>query len=73
MKSDIEKKECHLCNGEGWVCENHGDKAWKEGKGCCGGAGMQCICTVGGYFGKMKELYKNRYKKLGIPERCQYQ
>ena len=37
---------CETCGGEMWVCENHPDKAWGEGDGCCGGAGMPCrICN----------------------------
>jgi hypothetical protein len=60
-------KECHICKGEKWVCENHADKAWGDGDGCpCGGAGMECICTVGGYFGQMRTLYDGAYRKLGI-------
>jgi hypothetical protein len=31
--------------GEEWVCENHPDKAWGDGEGCCGAAGMPCICS----------------------------
>lgn len=62
-------KECNICHGEGWVCEDHADKAWKEGNGCCGAAGMECICTVGGYFGTMKDIFDKAYKKLGIPKR----
>ncbi len=36
---------CKICLGEGWVCEDHPDKAWKDGDGCCGGAGMPCKCN----------------------------
>lgn len=36
---------CKICEGDGWVCENHPDKAWKGGDGCCGGAGMLCVCN----------------------------
>lgn len=35
---------CQRCGGEGWVCENHEDHAWGYGEGCCGGAGMPCVC-----------------------------
>lgn len=38
------KSTCTICKGEGWVCEDHADKAWGEGDGCCGGAGMPCVC-----------------------------
>ena len=34
-------KYCPHCGGEGWVCEDHPDVAWDEGKGCCGGAGLE--------------------------------
>lgn len=37
---------CTICKGEGWICENHPDKAWGEGSGCCGGAGMPCECNT---------------------------
>lgn len=37
--------ECPVCGGEGLVCEDHPDKAWQDGDGCCGGAGMPCLCT----------------------------
>ncbi|KKM65043.1 hypothetical protein LCGC14_1495290 [marine sediment metagenome] len=36
--------ECPICGGEGWVCEHHPANAWSDGDGCCGGAGMQCMC-----------------------------
>jgi len=40
--------ECPTCQGEGWVCENHQDVAWREGDGCpCGGAGAPCRCRPG--------------------------
>lgn len=44
--------ECLICKDEGWVCENHPNSAWNEGKGHwvfnigeCGGAGMPCVCN----------------------------
>lgn len=40
-----EGERCHICDGEGWVCEYHPSKAWKSGGGCCGGAGAPCICN----------------------------
>jgi hypothetical protein len=43
MSNKVDK--CKICKGEGWVCEDHADKAWGEGDGCCGGAGMLCICN----------------------------
>ena len=36
--------ECPICGGEGWVCENHPDKAW-DTNGCECGAGQPCRCT----------------------------
>jgi hypothetical protein len=36
---------CEVCAGEGWVCEDHPDKAWKVGDGCCGAAGDPCKCN----------------------------
>lgn len=41
----IENYSCQICNGEGWVCEEHSDKQWKEGRGCCGGSGKPCECN----------------------------
>lgn len=34
--------DCPRCLGSGIVCEDHPDKAWREGDGCCGAAGMPC-------------------------------
>lgn len=36
---------CTVCQGEGWVCEDHPDKAWDSGNGCCGAAGAPCVCN----------------------------
>lgn len=33
---------CRTCNGLGWVCEEHPDRAWDSGEGCCGAAGAPC-------------------------------
>jgi hypothetical protein len=38
------KPDCPVCQGIGWVCENHPDKPWDGEKGCICGAGMPCIC-----------------------------
>src|SRR5216684_6245431 len=38
-------KNCPVCFGIGWVCENHPDRAWHEELGCMCGAGMPCECT----------------------------
>jgi hypothetical protein len=40
-------KNCPVCFGIGWVCENHPDGAWHEELGCMCGAGMQCKCNSG--------------------------
>jgi hypothetical protein len=35
--------KCALCEGCGWVCENHPDRPWEGKDACtCGGAGMPC-------------------------------
>lgn len=33
---------CLVCRDEGWVCEDHPTVPWRDGRGCCGGAGMLC-------------------------------
>jgi hypothetical protein len=39
-------EKCKNCDDGGWVCENHPDKPWRDGEGCCGGAGMPCpVCN----------------------------
>lgn len=41
------KPKCEVCGGEFWVCENHPGQSWKDGDGCCGGAGMPCpVCNT---------------------------
>jgi hypothetical protein len=40
-------KNCPICFGIGWVCENHPDKAWDKELGCECGAGMPCECNDG--------------------------
>jgi hypothetical protein len=35
-----------ICQGSGWVCENHPGKAWTEHEGGCQcGVGMPCECN----------------------------
>ncbi|MFG3598318.1 hypothetical protein [Bradyrhizobium sp. RDI18] len=35
--------KCLLCEGSGWVCENHPDQPWEGEHTCgCGGAGARC-------------------------------
>jgi hypothetical protein len=38
-------KNCPVCFGIGWVCENHPDRAWSDELGCMCGAGMPCECN----------------------------
>lgn len=33
---------CGACGGEGWVCEGHPDRPWREADGCQCAAGMPC-------------------------------
>ena len=37
---------CPICQGEGWVCEDHPTQRWYDGHGCCGGPGMPCKCSA---------------------------
>lgn len=38
--------KCTICEGLGWVCENHPNKPWTERDGGCQcGAGMPCECN----------------------------
>ncbi len=39
-------KECTVCRGVGWVCENHRNKVWDDSykDGCECGAGAACKC-----------------------------
>jgi hypothetical protein len=39
-------RNCPVCFGIGWVCENHPDRAWHEELGCMCGAGMPCECNM---------------------------
>jgi hypothetical protein len=45
-------RNCPICFGLGWVCENHPDKAWDKSIGCECGAGTPCDCNSGGEFGE---------------------
>jgi len=40
--------DCPICKGEGWVCEEHRQAAWGNGKGCCEAAGAPCECNPSG-------------------------
>ena len=43
----MENNSCTVCDGQGWVCENHMDKPWKEFSeredACDCGAGAPCV------------------------------
>jgi hypothetical protein len=41
-------KNCRICFGIGWVCENHPNRAWDAELGCVCGMGMQCECNQEG-------------------------
>ncbi|MDX2349179.1 MAG: hypothetical protein QNK32_02195 [Porticoccus sp.] len=45
-KSTQEMLTCANCDGEGWVCEDHPEVPWRDGDGCCGGAGSPCSCNT---------------------------
>jgi hypothetical protein len=37
---------CRRCGNYGWVCADHQDVPWLEGKGCgCGAEGAPCACN----------------------------
>lgn len=36
---------CPICQGIGFVCENHPDRAWSQEFGCQCGAGELCACN----------------------------
>ena len=36
---------CANCDGQQMVCEDHPEVPWNDGEGCCGGAGMACVCS----------------------------
>lgn len=46
-----ETENCRVCDGTGWVCENHADRPWDglsaSDESCrCGGAGAPCrVCN----------------------------
>jgi hypothetical protein len=41
-----QRSNCPICDGSGWVCEDHPDKPWQHD--ACGGAGSPCICNPNG-------------------------
>jgi hypothetical protein len=44
-------KNCPVCFGIGWFCENHHDRAWDDELGCTCGAGDPCpACNKAGPF-----------------------
>lgn len=44
MTEFIVKTRCDICLDEGMVCEDHPNRQWDWGEGCCGAAGMFCEC-----------------------------
>lgn len=63
-----ELKPCKICNGEEWVCEFHNNVAWKDGGGCCGGAGMPCECSKEKYEPKTAFDWEDPFKPEHIGE-----
>lgn len=54
------QKTCKVCNGFGWVCEDHPEHEWDyEHQDNCG-AGMPCICT------NIKQLERIRHKLIAL-------
>jgi hypothetical protein len=41
------RRNCPICLGIGWVCENHPDRPWDDEIGCTCGAGLPCECNTG--------------------------
>ena len=41
-------KNCPVCFGVGWVCENHPYCPWDQALGCECGAGLPCQCNKRG-------------------------
>jgi len=41
----VTNPNCPNCRGTGTVCSVHRDKAWLDGKGCCGEPGDFCDCN----------------------------
>ena len=40
--------DCKNCNGQGWVCENHPNTPWEDGKAtCCAAEGSEWGCGAG--------------------------
>jgi hypothetical protein len=39
-------KDCSICFGIGWVCENHPDKAWHEELGVAFAARQCCVDVI---------------------------
>ncbi len=37
---------CKVCNGSGWVCEDHKDTEWDDAHQDQCGAGQPCKCNV---------------------------
>jgi hypothetical protein len=41
------KRDCPVCRGIGWVCENHINVLWDDEIGCTCGARRPCDCNSG--------------------------
>lgn len=39
------RRDCPICCGIGWVCENHPNKPFDDEFGCICGEGMPCECN----------------------------
>jgi hypothetical protein len=48
-------KNCPICLGFGWVCENHPHSAWSYEFGCQCGAGIPCKCNQEGDEGDIPD------------------
>lgn len=42
-------KDCQICVGEGWLCEQHPDLPFPHDKDCSG-PGIPCRCNRGNYI-----------------------
>lgn len=57
---------CTKCEDRKWVCEDHPDKAFKSGSGCCGGAGMLCECSKHLEDKALAEMAKEAEKDVSV-------
>jgi hypothetical protein len=59
-------KDCPICSGIGWVCENHPDKAWHDEVGCTCGAGMPCQCNQEGDDGELLDTTEIIFERVTV-------